>query len=437
MRGSDKLDLALFLFLCAAIVEPFIWLQALERCFNHRYSKGVRYATYLIGDWLIAIVRYHVSIIFPNVEVMFTVLLILFVIVFAWKVYASVFFKVLLNVGLLFIGSLVSDIIIMGVLMLCDFSIDEISSSGLINASATLFSKAVFYVYTIIVFRKQQYTKYDTDEIVPILFSTILCELPSIVLYNKMSLLGNNEYLLLGFVVGQIMLLVIVTYFTVLLNRRKRQEEQLRTRLRDTEIEMKLNQNWEENVIEFRHYRHDIKTHLSVLKSLLDVEDYEKATQYLDDIAEGVSVTEDFCTMSNRNVAFILSQKKRAADKLGVSFFPEIMINDFIIRDKDICSILSNVLDNAIEAACQCDSGFVNIIIKPDPDNAGYFIICQNNYVHVELHRGKYLTTKKDKQQHGLGLDIIRRIVESYNGKCSFKHSKEHIFVMEAYIPGE
>lgn len=436
MVGCDSLKLALILILVAAIIEPFIWIQAMEKCFKPRYSKKIRYTVYLAGDWLIAIARNRIAEKIPNIEVIFTILLILYMIVFITKMYESTFCKILLNVGLLFIGSLVSDVIVIGILMLCGFTVEEISSGGFLNAGATLLSKAVLYVYTIIFFRKKHRSEYS-ERIIPILFGTILCELPSIILYNKINILGNNEYLLLAFVIGQIMLFTIVTYFTILLSRRKRQEEQLRSRLHDIEVGMKLYKNWEENIIEFRHYRHDIKTHLSVLKSLLNVGDYEKANLYLEEIAEGISVTEDFSTMRNRNVAFILSQKKREADRLGVSFFREIMIDNFIIRDKDICSILSNAIHNAIEAACQCEEGFVNIVIKPASNTSGYFIICENNYVKVELHRGKYLTSKQDKDQHGYGIDIIRRIVENNNGKCSFKHNKDKIFVMEAYIPGE
>lgn len=437
-RGGFKLNISTILLLVSYIIEPFIWLATFDRCLQRKYTNKFIYLFYLLGDWLIATVREPVTVAFPEANVIFTIILIIYVMIFVNLTYEGVISKRLLLIGILFITSLCSDFIVIGILVLLGNSVVAISTAGLLNSLASLLSKFIFYILTFIVYRKKYKLSEATDEIIPIIFGTILCELPSVILYNQITLLGNNAYLLIFFVFSQIVLLGLVTYVIITLSKRKKMELQLRTRLHDIEIEMSSNQSWEENMKEVRHFRHDIKIHLSVLKGLLQESKYDNAEKYLNEISEEVNQTEEFCTLKNRNVAIALGQKKRLADKLGVKFLPEIMVEDFIISDKDICSILCNVLDNAIEAASICENGFLNIVVKPDHETAGYFITCENSYQEVILRRGKYVTTKGDQDNHGLGIDIIKRLVKDYHGKCSFNNNKEtkHFFV-DIYIPGE
>lgn len=429
--------ISIILLLCSSIMEPFIWLAAFDRFLNRKYTNKSIYIPYIAGDWLIAILREIVVARIPELNVIFTVILILYVFLYVKFAYGNTITKKLLTIGVLFILSLFSDIMIMGLLLLLGNSVSVISESGFLNSLAALLSKCLFYAFTLYSSRKERILSEDTDEIVPIIFGTILCELPSVILYNRVNLLGDNGYLFFIFVFGQIILLALITYVIITLNKRKKMELQLRTRLHDIEVEISSNQSWEENMNEVRHFRHDIKMHLSVLMGLLQESKYDNAEQYLKDISEEVNQVEDFYTLKNRNVAIVLSQKKRYADKMGVRFLPEIMIENFIISDKDICSILCNVLDNAVEAACQCDNAFVNIVLKGDPDSQGYFIICENNYKEVNLKRGRYITTKADRENHGLGIDIIRRLVKEYHGKCSFYNdNKDKSFHVDIYIPG-
>jgi len=434
------MNCANFLLLCAVFVEAFIWLNAFDRFLERKYNTISLYYLYILGDWLIACIKFEVVKKLPGLDVVFTILMLLYVFSFVYKFYTDILTRKLFLVGIMFILSLCSDFSVVGVMMLFKLSIEEISASGIVNSVATLLSKLVLYVLVITVFRKKKKKKIEIEEIVPIIFGTIFYELPSVILFNKIYLLGNNEFLLLLFVFGQIIVLWLLTYLMILLNRRRRIEQELKNRIHDIEIEMNSNQTWEATMTELRHFRHDIISHLGVLKALMDEDKSEKAKQYLDELVSeeiSVTVTEDFPGLSNRNVAIVLSQRKSNAKKLGLSFLPEIMIDDFIIGDKDVCSILCNLLDNAIEAASKCENGYVNIIIKPDPDTTGYFIICSNNYKEIKLRKGRFVSTKKNVAEHGLGINIVKKVVRHSRGKCFFRNNiNENIFCAEIYIPG-
>ncbi|SES65605.1 Sensor histidine kinase YesM [[Clostridium] polysaccharolyticum] len=425
-----------FLLLCAVFVEAFIWLNAFDRFLVRKFNKLYMYCLYIFGDWLIAFIRAIAVRKMSELDTVFTVVLLLYVFIFVYKFYVDSLMRKLFLVGTMFILSLCSDFIVVGVLMLCKQSVEAISSEGMLNSVATLFSKLVLYLLVILFFRKRH--KIETGEFIPIIFGTILYELPSVILFNKIYLLGDNEFLLLLFVFGQIVVLCLITYAIIIINGRKKAEQELRGRIHDIEIEMNSNSIWEATMAELQHFRHDVVSHLRLMKVLLDEQKTENAKQYLNEILSeriNVAALENFPGLHNRNVAIVLSQRKSYAKDKGVAFWPEIMIDDFILKDKDICTILCNILDNAVEAASKCEDGYVNIIIKPDLDTKGYFIICNNNYKEIKLRKGKYVTTKVDKEKHGLGIDIVKKVVRCYSGKCFFS-SKNDEFSVEIYIPG-
>lgn len=427
------------ILLFSNIIEPFIWLYSFDRMLKRKKGKHIIYLSYALGDWAIAFIRNYITSKYLNVDVVFTLVLICYVLVFVYKVYDADKSKKFLLVGLLFLLSLSSDFIVIGILMLLGQSVETISSDGIVNAAATVISKGVFFILISLRLKKeQQESNHEYEEYVPIIFGTILYELPSVVIFNKIYVLGDNEFLLILFVFGELIVLCLVIYAVVALNKKKRMELELRTRIHDIEIEISSNKVIEDTIKEINHFRHDIKSHLIVLEGLLNEGKLDSAKKYLQEIKSGgLDIVEALPGMRNKNVGIVLGQRKKHAEEVGVAFFPEIMVEDYTIKDKDICSVLCNLLDNAIEAASKCKDGYVNIIIKPDAETRGFFIECYNNYKIIELKRGKYITTKTDKENHGFGIDIVKKIVSNYHGKCYFNNNQNsHVFSVEIYIPG-
>lgn len=430
--------MAFIVSLFAAFIEPFIWLNAFDKCLPRKYDNKLVYLLYILGDWIIVGIRAFVTEKNPSMSVFFTIWLIGYVSVYVILVYNNTLMKKLWYVGILFIASLCADIILIGVLVMFGYSVESITASDDLNAAATLISKFVLCIIVNVIFRKKsKKLESNLEELVPIIFGTILCELPSVILYNKISIVENNDYILLAFVFGQILLLGLIVYAVVRLNRRKMLESQLRTRLHDIEIEMNSNKKWDAQINAFKRERHDMNMHLGILSTLLHEQKYDKAKEYLAQIqSDEVDVVQDFYALSNRNVAIVLSQKKKYADEMKVRFVPEILVDNFIISDKDICTILGNILDNAIDAAGKCKDGFVNLMMKQDSDTKGYFIACLNNYDEIVKDKGRYISTKQDRENHGFGIDIIRRIVDGYRGKYNFRHDdNEKCFFVDIYIP--
>lgn len=96
----------------------------------------------------------------------------------------------------------------------------------------------------------------------------------------------------------------------------------------------------------------------------------------------------------------------------------KVILPEKIQHTFDINVLLGNLLENAIEAARQTDQKYlsVNIILS----RGVLDIQIENSFLTVneiqEDGRRTFLTTKKEKEGHGIGLNNVRKIVESYNG---------------------
>ena len=103
------------------------------------------------------------------------------------------------------------------------------------------------------------------------------------------------------------------------------------------------------------------------------------------------------------------------------------------VDDFDLNTILSNALDNAIEACAQTEhKGQIRLTIKNTPSE---LIIAVKNPVDnkVVIENNRAVTTKKDKKRHGIGLGNIQAAVEKNKGKLTYE-STDDTFVLIAII---
>lgn len=134
----------------------------------------------------------------------------------------------------------------------------------------------------------------------------------------------------------------------------------------------------------------------------------------------------------------ILEEEKSICEKNNIEFEVDL---DFekcsFVEATDLCSIFSNMLDNAIEACKKIESSDIKRKIKLRGAIVNkYFVIrCENTKVNpISIDKDNIITDKKDSFLHGIGISSIRNSVEKYNGNVEIK-TEENRFVMIIYIP--
>lgn len=168
-----------------------------------------------------------------------------------------------------------------------------------------------------------------------------------------------------------------------------------------------------------RKISHDLNNHILSLHHLLGAGEYEKAAQYLDHLRHSIPAKKPVIHTGNLILDSLFAEKLSKAEALGA----EIMINADLtpfsaVSDFDQCTIFGNILDNAIEACSKVQHKDARYIYLRSRPYAGYTVFTlSNSYEGSRTDAsGRFLTTKKDVNNHGYGLSNVRAAVEKHGG---------------------
>lgn len=185
---------------------------------------------------------------------------------------------------------------------------------------------------------------------------------------------------------------------------------------------------------ELAKIRHDIKNHIFMINYLAEQDDIQGIKEYLGKIpiVEGNALI----TIPQKEwLGALVYAKAEKAKKTGIEFElencwkPEQII---AVDNMDLLSLTANLLDNAIEATqkvIEKEKRKMGIILN---QNKGYLMIDVWNYYnkdYLKIVGNKFKTTKKDRQLHGKGMEIIQEIVEKYMGDFSYNIEENKIIM--------
>ncbi len=183
-----------------------------------------------------------------------------------------------------------------------------------------------------------------------------------------------------------------------------------------------------ENFDQQKKREHEYKNEMMVISSLLKQNEIEKLHTLLDKYNAEIAHRIDAIDTNHVIVNAILNTKHQEAREKGIVFV--LKVNDLSglsMEDQDIVVILSNILNNAIEACEKC-TGKRMIKVKTIK-NGGTIIFSVINTLQAPplLIDGKYRTTKEG-QCHGMGIENVKEIVNKYGGTCAIRYDKEQFY---------
>ena len=220
--------------------------------------------------------------------------------------------------------------------------------------------------------------------------------------------------------IGLIVLNLVVFHLIseILEHSRKMKEAQI---LRQQSIgQVELYNSMRENYNIQRQRTHEYKNQIVCMDMLMKKKDYSKLEDYIGNISDGLDAQLDMVDTNNDVVNAILNAKYYEAIKNDVLFVLKINdLSDIKVSDEDIVTILSNLLDNAIEAAKQCDVGKRTVKIKLLSEDDVLTIAVSNTYKTEPMltEDGYIRTTKNNKEEHGWGIRNIVATLEKYDAE--------------------
>lgn len=178
---------------------------------------------------------------------------------------------------------------------------------------------------------------------------------------------------------------------------------------------------------DLREFRHDYKNHMICLQSLLNNKQYDEALSYVKSITNQEILDSNKFFSVNQIADAILTDKNELAQKNNCKIIFDGSVSDEI-SVSNLCTILSNALDNSIEAGSKIDSDETQIIdVKCVASELIQIIRISNPNLD---NNAVTETSKADRKNHGFGLSNIRRTVERMDGQMIIS-SQYPTFVLE------
>jgi len=257
------------------------------------------------------------------------------------------------------------------------------------------------------------------------IFSTII-----ILLYLGILFLGVYYD---GFIAGGIAALIFILLEYLLQRIMKREED--KTIIYQNKL-MKQQMDEIENIyMTMRGWRHDYHNHLQSLKGYLSLNKVEQMKDYLNELETDLDSIDTLYHSGNLQLDSILNAKLAIAEKGQIRIHCDASIPPQLhVSDLDLCVILGNLLDNAIESCRKIknpDERFIRVYIGILKKQL-YISITNATSETVKQRTDHYFTTKRG--DHGHGLKRVDQVVKKYDGYLN-RQNEPGVFATEIVLP--
>lgn len=181
-------------------------------------------------------------------------------------------------------------------------------------------------------------------------------------------------------------------------------------------------------------YRHDMRHHLSLINGFIEAGNAEQAQAYIKQSQDNIDGITPIRYCENNTINLILSYFATKSKQQEISLEIDTVLPDCLsIPDTEICTLLSNGLQNAIEAASlepRGNPGSVRLNCRIHKGNL--LVLIENTFNgEVEIKNGLPQT---DEEGHGFGVKSIAMIADKYKGYYSFSPGEE-LFTLKVVLP--
>lgn len=222
-------------------------------------------------------------------------------------------------------------------------------------------------------------------------------------------------------------------------------ESEMRAFLLEKQLERQMQhyQSYQKFTESFRILKHDYRKIMASVKSLLDKNENEQAKKLLNDVYDlienNVNVHKKYS--NNLLIDAMLYDAANMCEIKSIRFSASVFIDEHIeISDLDLVRIFSNLIDNAIEGSSKLkdvEERFLEIISRNSCDN--WLLIGFANAYDSRLLKSQdniLLTTKRNNESHGLGIDIVSDIIEKNGGLIEVDGlTQRNVFSVSVFLP--
>ncbi|MFI3325225.1 MAG: GHKL domain-containing protein [Clostridia bacterium] len=184
---------------------------------------------------------------------------------------------------------------------------------------------------------------------------------------------------------------------------------------------------------QMRGWRHDYHNHIQKMKAHLTLNQVNKLDEYLNELDKDLTQVDTVIKTGNVMIDAILNSKLSLIKSKNIIVNTKAIVPENLqISELDLCIIIGNLLDNAVEACENQENAFIRVFIGILKNQL--YISVTNSVSHNINKKDKiYLSTKKENN-HGFGLMRIDKITAKYNGFVN-RQNEDGVFSTEILLP--
>lgn len=186
---------------------------------------------------------------------------------------------------------------------------------------------------------------------------------------------------------------------------------------------------------EVRSIRHDLRHFVGTIKQMSEEGHYKELNKLLDEYGEKADLAPLPVFCENVVANSILGYYSLRLRERGIPFHCACQISKQLsVSDGDLCIVLGNALENAMEACEKLENPKAKYVSVETRSMNGKLLIKIENPYNGGLNQldGRYISSK-DSEHHGIGLQNIKKVVNSYGGFVKMEHSQTTFTLMVAF----
>lgn len=312
------------------------------------------------------------------------------------------------------------------------------SSTGyeIINYISIILIRLMLLLAVIVLKKQRKYKNWDAIiKLIPkhiwwlILMAIVDIDMLSV--FNNYPVYNDTKQNIITFLIAILTITLIMVILSLIINVTTKNYYTVLNSLLEKQVAAHIShyEKLEKLNSDMRTFRHDYINHLSSINALIGEGCYADAQNYIEKLTESTHRNEAIFLTGNRLADAILTDKSD-----NCKDFADIEFNGCItdkIENSDICIILANALDNAVEACKKCPKrGKISVAAQV---RQGYWTITMRNPTVSADSQGIMKTSKEDEKNHGFGLLSIEQTVKKYDGTMAVS-IKDRIFEMSVVL---
>lgn len=429
---TDTFILAVEILL--AFFAAYLFFFYFDIFFARKSSRFHIAVGFLIFEmWQFAMLAFHAVPVYVNITVTVVITFLSAIAVYRGMWWKQCVFAIAFNAIWMFMETLCNYI-----LLIYGEKYAEIRPLG------SLISK--LFLLVVIIALKKVFTNEELKDL-PVKYTMMLVFIPTgsiYIMYNVFMLgfIANSNRVLFNSVVTVIILLGInVLIFYIYMKLADDLQLRRMTSVYEQQLELceRHQQEREISTLQLRDIKHNMKNNLVTILAYAENQETEKIVGFVRELMEdgGINVAH-ISNSGNIVIDSLMGYWYTVAQKKGIDFSVDVCVPMIMpFKGADICLILGNLLENAVEASEKSEEErYIHIQIRYDKGNLLIFVT--NSY------RGKLLktkskqlkTTKSDAGNHGVGLPSVYRAAAKYQGTVDIEDSLSGHFKIRMVLYG-